>query len=372
MPATKRKTKTQPPNDTVLALAKNNKHALREALLAWFAQFQRPLPWRVSTDPYRVWISEIMLQQTQVERVKDYFTAFVLRFPTVKDLAAAPLADVLSMWRGLGYYSRAKNLHAAASAIVNVHGGEFPRNSQALLQLKGFGRYTAGAVASIAFQEPAPIVDGNVARVFARLFAMDADPQSPTHVATLWAVASLLVDGEQPGDFNQSLMELGATVCTPKNPSCLLCPVRTSCAAQHQSITHLLPRPKKQAPRKSLHLAVAVCRQGDRLLLARRAETGLFSGLWEMPSATVTSEQSGPARLHQLLGANAHVAGAFATVERTLTHRDLMLFLHPVTLSKKPASLHGYLECAWVAPHELAALGISSAMQAAIERASAF
>jgi A/G-specific adenine glycosylase len=372
MAATKRKSKTKPPDDAVLAQALKHKPALREALLNWFARAQRPLPWRANTDAYRVWVSEIMLQQTQVERVKDYFSAFVLRFPTVKDLAAAPLADVLSTWRGLGYYSRAKNLHAAALTVVEVHGGAFPRSRDALLQLKGFGPYTAGAVASIAFGEPAPIVDGNVARVFARLFAMDADPQSKAHVATLWAIAAILVEGEQPGDFNQSLMELGATLCTPRNPSCLLCPVRTSCAAQQQGITHLLPRPKKQTTRKAMHVAVAVCRQGGRLLLARRAESGLFAGLWEMPSATVSLATSGSAQLRQLLGPNARVAGAFAVVERTLTHRDLMLHLHLVNLKQKPTSLRGYLECAWVAPHQLADLGISSAMQAAIARTSAF
>jgi A/G-specific adenine glycosylase len=359
-------------NQHALHLAEEKKAPMRKALLQWFAAEQRNLPWRASKDAYRVWVSEVMLQQTQVERVKEYFARFVSSFPDVESLASASLSQVLEHWRGLGYYSRAKNLHLAAIDIVSRFDGRLPRSVPELLTLKGFGRYTAGAVASIAYGTPAPIVDGNVARVFSRLFAIETPPTDAEHIRLLWTLSERLVDANHPGDFNQSLMELGATVCTPKNPGCLLCPVRPLCEAHAQFKVDVLPKPKKAPPRVTLELAVAVCFAKGKVLLARRRETGLFAGLWELPGLTMSQEAALPQNFAVLLGTSARVQPRMSTVERTLTHRDLVLHLYPVTLSGKPklASKSDYLELNWFRLDALGALGMSSAATATLEAAA--
>jgi A/G-specific adenine glycosylase len=341
---------------------------LRPRLLAWFDRSKRDLPWRQTKDPYGIWVSEVMLQQTQVDRVVRYWTRFLERFPTVQALAAAELHEVLGLWTGLGYYSRARNLHAAAKEIVEKHGGQLPDGVEPLLTLPGFGRYTAGAVASIAFDLEAPLVDGNVARVFSRLLEIDGAPGEKAREAALWAAAEALVVGERPGDWNQALMELGATVCVPQNPLCLVCPVRASCRALASGRVAELPPPKKPPKRKRLELAVAIARQGDQVLLARREEKGLFGGLWEMPAIELEAGARGDARLQVLLGKKATIGPELSVLERTLTHRDLVLRLHPVQLPKKLARPpKGYLEWRWIAPGELGALGMSTAMQGALE-----
>ncbi|MGV3620107.1 MAG: A/G-specific adenine glycosylase, partial [Archangium sp.] len=260
------------------------KQTLRADLLRWFDRTKRDLPWRRTKDPYGIWVSEVMLQQTQVDRVVNYWQRFLARFPDVRSLASAEVKEVLGLWSGLGYYSRARNLHRAAQAIATTHAGELPDSVDALLELPGFGRYTAGAVASIAFGLEAPLVDGNVARVLSRLLEIEGAPGEREREKTLWAAATALVSGERPGDWNQSLMELGATVCTPQNPTCLLCPVRAECGAFIQGRVGELPPPKKAAKRKRLELHVAFARKGREVLLARREEKGLFGGLWELPS----------------------------------------------------------------------------------------
>ena len=326
-------------------------------LLRWFDRAQRDLPWRRTKDPYAIWISEVMLQQTQVVTVIPYFERFLRKFPTVAALAAAAQADVLSMWSGLGYYSRARNLHHAAQQIVAHHGGRLPASVVDLLELKGFGRYTAGAVASIAFGIQAPLVDGNVSRVLTRLYALD----DPKREKRIWALAAQLVPAQRPGDFNQALMELGATICLPSTPLCLLCPVRDDCQALAQGRVDELPPPKVRAARKPLNLAVAVCRKGPRLLVMRRADGGLFGGLWELPSAPVDA-------LAGLLGTQAVVGDRLGTVTRTLTHRDLTLELWSAkagTALKVPPT--GYQAIQWVTAGELSALGISSATRAVLK-----
>ncbi len=355
--------------DTVSSVdrARTVKREVRSQLLRWFDQHQRALPWRQTKDPYGVWVSEVMLQQTQVDRVVRYWTKFLARFPTVRSLADAELADVLSMWTGLGYYSRARNLHRAAQEVVAKFEAELPDSVDALLTLPGFGRYTAGAVASIAFELEAPLVDGNVARVFSRLLELDGAPGDRKRESALWEIAELLVTGPRPGDWNQSLMELGATVCVPQNPLCLLCPVRTSCSALASGRVDELPPPKKAAKRKRLEFAVAVAQRGDLVLLARREEKGLFGGLWELPAAPLDPGADADAALTTLLGARAVIGPELTVLERTLTHRDLFLRLHPVKvgvkLGKPPA---GYLEWRWVPSAERPSLGMSSAMQSAI------
>ncbi|WP_434381811.1 A/G-specific adenine glycosylase [Melittangium boletus] len=346
--------------------------SVRAGLLAWYDQQKRDLPWRRTRDPYAIWLSEVMLQQTQVATVIPYWERFLQRFPTVEALADAPLADVLAGWRGLGYYSRARNLHRAAQEIVTRFGGRLPPTAAELLTLPGFGRYTAGAVASIAFGEDAPLVDGNVARVLSRLFEVEGVPGDRVREARLWALATELVPGERPGDFNQALMEHGATVCRPDNPLCLLCPVREACLAFRHGRVGELPPAKVRAAPKQMTLAVAVWAHEGRLLLARRADKGLFGGLWELPAAEVDAdppESECAARLSQALGTPVRVGAALGVVRRQLTHRTLTLRLLRVTGATRPTQAPAFQDTRWCTPEEAAALGMSTAMHKALQAA---
>ncbi|WP_309891248.1 A/G-specific adenine glycosylase [Archangium sp.] len=347
---------------------------LRGQLLEWYDRQKRDLPWRRTRDPYAIWLSEVMLQQTQVATVIPYWERFLQRFPTVEALAAAPLPDVLAGWRGLGYYSRARNLHRAAQEVVARFGGKLPSTAAELLSLPGFGRYTAGAVASIAFGEPAPLVDGNVARVLSRLFEVEGAPGDRVREARLWALATELVRGERPGDFNQALMEHGATVCRPENPLCLLCPVREGCLAYLHGRVDELPPARVRAAPKRMTLAVAVWAHEGRLLLARRAEKGLFGGLWELPAAEVeddTPDTDSASRLAEALGVSLSARGHLGTVRRQLTHRSLSLRLLQVTGLERPTEAPAFRELRWCTPDEASALGMSTAMHKALEAAVA-
>lgn len=356
---------------------------LRADLLSWFDAHKRDLPWRRTRDAYAIWLSEVMLQQTQVAVVVPYWERFLARFPTLEALARAELPDVLAQWKGLGYYSRARNLHRAAQQVLAEHGGRLPASHAALLALPGFGRYTAGAVASIAFGLPAPLVDGNVARVFARLFEVEGPPGERAREARLWELAAALVEGERPGDLNQALMELGATVCRPESPTCLLCPVRRHCRALRSGRVGELPPPKERRAPVPLTLALAVWRRDGRVLLGRRADKGLFGGLWELPSAPLPeggprdAEAAAPP-LSQALGTPLSLGPLLGEVQRTLTHRALTLRLHAVTAGRPPEGAPGappagslYAALAWVTPAEAAALGMSTAMARALEAALA-
>ncbi|MFY0524730.1 A/G-specific adenine glycosylase [Archangium gephyra] len=348
------------------------RESLRASLLAWYDRQKRDLPWRRTRDPYAIWLSEVMLQQTQVATVIPYWERFLQRFPTVETLAAAPLPDVLAGWRGLGYYSRARNLHRAAQEIVSRFGGRLPSTAAELLSLPGFGRYTAGAVASIAFGEPAPLVDGNVARVLSRLFEVEGAPGDRAREARLWELATALVPGERPGDFNQALMEHGATMCRPENPLCLLCPVREQCLAYLHGRVAELPPAKVRAAPKRMTLAVAVWAHEGRLLLARRAEKGLFGGLWELPAAEVQDDTADPesaAKLAEALGTDVSVRGHLGTVRRQLTHRSLSLRLLHVTGQQHPTRAPAFQELRWCTPGEASSLGMSTAMHKALEAA---
>ncbi|WNG38995.1 A/G-specific adenine glycosylase [Archangium violaceum] len=348
------------------------RESLRTRLLEWYDRQKRDLPWRRTRDPYAIWLSEVMLQQTQVATVIPYWERFLQRFPTVEALAAAPLPDVLALWRGLGYYSRARNLHGAAQEVVARFGGKLPSTAAELLTLPGFGRYTAGAVASIAFGEPAPLVDGNVARVLSRIFEVEGAPGDRAREARLWALATELVHGERPGDFNQALMEHGATVCRPESPLCLLCPVREECLAYRHGRVDELPPARVRAAPKRMTLAVAVWTHEGRLLLARRAEKGLFGGLWELPAAEVdddTPDTESTSRLAEALGADVTLRGHLGTVRRQLTHRALSLRLLRVTGATHPTHAPAFRELRWCTPDEASSLGMSTAMHKALEAA---
>ncbi len=261
-------------------------HASR--LLEWYDRHRRTLPWRAPagriSPPYIVWLSEIMLQQTTVATVGDYFHRFVKRWPTVEALAAAPLDDVLSAWAGLGYYARARNLHACARVVTEQHGGRFPDDEAALLALPGIGRYTAAAIRAIAFDQPASAVDGNVERVIARLYAIETP--LPDAKPEIQARAEKLVPPQRAGDYAQAMMDLGATVCTPKSPRCVICPLMTNCLARKRGLAEELPRraPKADKPTRR-GLAFVLARKDGAILLRKRPAKGLLGGMDEVPSS---------------------------------------------------------------------------------------
>lgn len=264
-----------------------------------------------------------MLQQTRVDTVIPYWTRFLEAYPTVHALAEAPLDGVLSLWSGLGYYRRARMLHEGARQVARAHGGSFPDTAEGLLQIKGVGRYTAGAVASIAFDRREALVDGNVARVLSRLFAIEDDVRSRAVVSRLWALAEALVPEGEPGAWNQALMELGATTCIPKNPGCLVCPVRAFCDARAQGKEHHLPRSAPKAKPKAQRWLALVAVRGARVLLGRRRPEGTFGGLWEPPLLPHDDAPSPGRRFEGLVGAKVRGLAPRGHVRHILSHLRL-------------------------------------------------
>jgi A/G-specific adenine glycosylase len=263
-------------------------------LLAWYRLIKRDLPWRINQDPYRVWVSEIMLQQTRVDTVIPYYNRFMDKFPTVTALAEAPEEEVLKCWEGLGYYSRARNLQAGAREVVERYGGIVPDDKEAVAGLKGVGPYTTGAIMSIAFNRPEPAVDGNVMRVLSRYFCLDDDIAKPATRVKIEKLAATLIPEGAAGDFNQGLMELGALVCTPKSPSCLPCPVMEHCEARLSGRELELPiKSKAKPPRAEYRAAVIVTGSGDhagKILVRQRPQTGLLAQMWELPHVLLDRE----------------------------------------------------------------------------------
>jgi A/G-specific adenine glycosylase len=272
---------------------------LSTKLLNWYRRHGRTLPWRgrVRPDPYAVWVSEIMLQQTRVEAVIPYFEKWMARFPSVQALADAPEDEVLNHWEGLGYYSRARNLHKAAKIIVDEYDGRLPRSADELRKLPGIGRYTAGAIASMAFGLDEPVLDGNLRRVYARLFDVNIPADSSEGEALLWDLAAKNLPKGKAGDFNQAMMDLGATICLPKNPRCLLCPLLGECEARKAGVQDGRPvlKPKAEVPHVTLAAAVVVAQIANlrHVLLAKRPSEGLLGGMWEFPNGRVNGD---PAR----------------------------------------------------------------------------
>ncbi|HTT79286.1 MAG TPA: A/G-specific adenine glycosylase [Stellaceae bacterium] len=312
------------------------------ALLSWYDRHRRDLPWRAAPgrrpDPYRVWLSEIMLQQTTVPTVAPYFTRFVARWPTIGALAAASLDEVLHAWQGLGYYARARNLHACAGAVVARHDGRFPDDPAALRALPGIGDYTAAAIAAIAFDRRLAAVDGNVERVVARIFSVDAPlPEAKPH---LRALAATLVPDARAGDFAQAMMDLGATICTPRRPRCVLCPWRQSCAAAAAGITEALPVAAAKPERPLRHGAAFWLRRADgAVLLRRRPEQGLLGGMIELPS---TPWRAAPwSEAEAVAAAPAVVDWSLlpGTVQHGFTHFRLELVLFAGTTGETVAGI---------------------------------
>ncbi|MFM9195634.1 MAG: A/G-specific adenine glycosylase [Planctomycetia bacterium] len=317
--------------------------AVAGPLLAWYARARRDLPWRRSRDPYRVWVSEIMLQQTQVERVKDFFVRFLDRFPTVTALAAAAEHDVLRSWEGLGYYRRARQLHAAARIVVEEHGGKFPRTAAALRTLPGIGRYTAGAVASIAFDRREPIVEANSRRVIARLAGHDGPLDGPRGDEPIWRIAAALVPARQAGRFNQALMDLGALVCTPERPLCPSCPLAACCMAYASGRTAEIPA---KAPRRKvaeIRETAVVVRRAGRVLVVRRTPGEWWEGLWDFPrlAGAAGAVRRGIARSPLMGGLGCGPPERLGTISHTVTHHKVTLDVVICAASALAASAAG-------------------------------
>lgn len=255
----------------------------RTALIRWYAHQGRDLPWRRSRDPYPIWISEIMLQQTTVAAVIPYFERFLKRFPNLSELAAAEEQEVLRYWEGLGYYSRARNIHKTARLVIDSHAGQFPREVLPLRELPGIGRYTAGAVASFAFDQRAPILEANTLRLYARLLGYSGDPRTTAGQEMLWNFAEQLLPATEPGRFNQALMELGQTLCTPLRPACEQCPVNFSCGAFARGLQEKIPQPARKPGITAVTETSVIIRRGDACLLVRRQPGERWAGLWDFP-----------------------------------------------------------------------------------------
>lgn len=340
---------------------------ISQRLLAWYGQCGRELPWRTTRDPYRVWLSEIMLQQTTVAAVIPYYERFLKRFPSVQKLAAASLDDVLKLWAGLGYYSRARNLHRAARQVDDLYAGHFPDQLDSLMSLPGVGRSTAGAILSIAFDQPAPILDGNVRRVLVRLFAWQEDPRSSHAERQLWRWAEALTPVDSPHDYAQAIMDLGATLCLPRTPACSACPLSDLCQAAQLGLSDQLPlkRPKKAAPVR--HQAALLISSQEQLLVTQRPPEGLLGGLWEFP--VVVMPEGGSAK--QVVCAWLEQAGLQQKVEfigeirHIYSHFRLKLQVCAVSISgaNPPTGLPGR----WCPVGELPALPLHGAHLKALQ-----
>ncbi len=338
---------------------------LRERLLAFYRASARDLPWRRTRDPWAIWVSEVMLQQTRVETVIPYFARFLAAFPNVEALAEAPLDAVLAQWSGLGYYRRARLLHRGAQEVARTMGGALPRTAEGLRAVPGIGPYTAGAIASIAFGEATPLVDGNVARVLARIFGMDLDVRSTRGNARLWELAGELVragEGAAPGALNQALMELGATVCTPKSPRCGDCPVAELCVALRDDRVAELPRIKKATPPKPWARVAIVATKGDSILLGRRKDDLVFGGLWEPPAYDAPAEPGALATVGSPLHVRLRGARERGTVRHVLSHRRMEVAVYSGALasSVKEAESPEHERFALVDRSELGKLGLST------------
>ena len=327
------------------------------SILHWYDRHARRLPWRDQPSPYRVWVSEIMLQQTRVETVLPYFERWMQRFPTLPSLANATEQEVLQAWEGLGYYSRARNLHRAARLVMQTYAGEIPADRSQLEHLPGIGRYTAGAIASIAFGKDEPALDANIRRVLARVFNVDVPARSPAGERLLWDLARETLPSGRAGDYNQALMDLGASLCTPHAPACLICPLAAVCEARALGIQE--ERPLLEAKPVIPHYVVtaAVISRAGQILIARRPSSGLLGGMWEFPGGKVEPGETLAAGLQreirEELGASVAVGDPFGIYQHGYTHFKVTLHAFCCRLlDGEPQALHAS-EIRWVTPGEM-------------------
>jgi A/G-specific adenine glycosylase len=351
--------------------------AIGRDLLTWYAQHKRDLPWRKSLDPYAVWVSEMMLQQTQVATVIPFFERWMQRFPDVGALARADESDVLHAWQGLGYYSRARNLRRAAELIVQRHAGRVPDDVSVLRALPGIGPYSAGAISSIAYGRAEPLVDGNVVRVLARLFALRGDPNRAPLKAELWELAHLLVrslaPGSLPGDFNQALMELGATVCTPRGARCEVCPLSGHCLAKQQDLVELLPELPTREKATRVHMVAAIVLRGGRVLVTKlKPEAPRWAGMWLFPNAEVGRNETPEVAVQRVLrssvGLRGEPTGIVCVVRHSVTRFRITLDAYRTKSAAGEPQALSVAEVAWRKPSDLSDLAMPTAHRAIAER----
>lgn len=323
------------------------------ALLAWWDAGHTPLPWRQTKDPYAIWVAEVMLQQTQIATVIPYYQRWFARFPTIHHLASASVEEVLKVWEGLGYYSRARHLHAAAQLLVAERDGQLPNTVKGLLNLKGVGRYTAGAVASIAFARPEPILDGNIIRILTRLYDLPDDIHQTATKNKLWEIAATLVPATRPGDFNQALMELGQHICQPSAPQCPQCPLQNHCLANQRATQAIRP---VRSPRPAIpHYQVAagvIWNQDNHFLIAQRPPNGLLGGLWEFPGGKQEAGESLPQTLQreirEELAIEIEVGRHLVTVKHAYTHFRITLHAYQARYVSGRVQHLGVADHTWV------------------------
>ncbi len=314
--------------------------AVAEALLTWYKQHHRALPWRATKDPYRIWLSEIILQQTRVAQGMPYYEKFVEHYPTVHSLAAADIDEVLRAWQGLGYYTRARNLHRCARVVCEIHAGKFPDSYAGLLKLPGIGKYTAAAIASFCFGQRVPVVDGNVIRLIARLYGIEDDVRQAKTVAQVERIAQRCIAHAPPGAFNQAIMEFGALQCTPKNPDCPTCPLQHVCVAFRSKRQHSLPYKSKSRQRKERFFHYVVLQQGQKLWMQKRPAGDIWAGLYEF--CLVESDR--PLEPDEALALALHSSdashGQLREVSRTFKHMLTHQHIHAVFLKFVYNDLH--------------------------------
>ncbi len=328
------------------------------SLLNWYKKHQRDLPWRKTSDPYKIWISEIMLQQTRVDTVIPYYNRFLEAFPTVQDLAEADQQKVLKLWEGLGYYSRARNMHQAAKTVHKKFNGKFPDTYSGLMQLKGIGPYTAAAVSSIAFQKKQAVVDGNVIRVLCRFYGIEDNIRLTSTKKEVQNLADKLIPADNPGDFNQAVMELGATVCTPAKVNCGGCPLSVNCSALSMAKTETIPykSKKKKVPHHQIAVGIIV-NQKNQLLIALRPNDAMLGGLWEFPGGKNVSQESLPQtvkrELKEELGVDVNVYSRFMKLNHAYSHFKITLHAYWCGIQSGTPEPRSSQEINWVHLHQI-------------------
>lgn len=342
---------------------------ISKTLLPWYQKNKRDLPWRETKDPYKIWVSEIMLQQTQVKTVIPYYLRWLETFPGIASLAKAPLPKVLKLWEGLGYYRRARNLQEAAKLLMEKHGGRFPSDPETVYSLPGIGKYTGGAILSIAFGIPAPILDGNVARILSRLFAIPDPVDTGPGQKKLWRLAEKLLPQKNPGDFNQAMMELGATVCLPQQPACLICPVSRFCKARETGKEQAYPQKSIKMTLKKVRAACAIVRKDGKVFITQRPDNGLWARLWEFPTFRLAGKEKAAVFLKDKLrcaGLNAEIRSLKTSIKRSYTDHLENLEVYDCELNREespPSSgeLISALSGKWVVKRELKRFAFPSA-----------
>ncbi|MBU0754077.1 MAG: A/G-specific adenine glycosylase [Planctomycetes bacterium] len=330
---------------------------VQQGLLEWYRRHSRDLPWRRRSDPYAIWVSEIMLQQTRVDQATPYYERFLKRFARIEDLAKASLDEVMKAWEGMGYYSRARNLHRTAQIVCEEYGGHIPDEVHALKKLPGIGPYTAGAIASIAFNSDEPVLDGNVTRVLCRVFAVGADPAVTTTQKKLWNLARKIVPSRRAGLFNQALMDLGATICLPSRPKCETCPIQTVCLAGLRGTQQRYPQKRVRKPAPHVTIVAGIIWKKDKILIGRRKPEGLLGGLWEFPGGKLEKGESLEEALHREIkeevGIFVRMDRPLAIIKHAYTHFRITLHAFECTHLRGRARALGCTQVRWIGVKDL-------------------